>query len=125
MFEVGDIIFYYNHWSDLVHEAIIMGIQENARNQLVYHLADLTNGADCGCLVEDAYLTKEACLMAIQEKSQKQIAEYIEQIQNMEDLIRFLLEHQTSGESADLEARVAAVKKAEEFCGIKFEEQEE
>lgn len=72
--------------------------------------------------IQDCYPSKEACLEAAKKKHDERTAEYCDRIKTVEDLVRFLFDHDTTSEFRDYAAIEAAQTRAIDLLGIQLED---
>ena len=98
----------------------ITGSEKDNRGR-TYHNIHITSiagertGGKTGCFAEECYNTKEECEKARKAASDKAVQEYKNEIQDVQSLIQFCLDHQMLGEDYDDDARRVVVEKAVEL----------
>lgn len=109
-FKVGDKVHWFDSWDNLQWGTIAyeqgnaFAINEEGKK-----------GISTGAKKEICWPTKEDCLKAEALRAEEQKKVYEESIGSVEDLVKFLFEHDIHGEFPDYEAKAVAEKKAGEF----------
>lgn len=85
----------------------------------IVFIANQPAEGDTACRADELYETPSACLAAQADKSTARTQQYLAAIKNVEDLIRFLLSHDTASENRDEDARKAAILATQNF-GLKI-----
>lgn len=120
-FKVGDVVWIWERWS----ERPVSGIIEKIYSTDSKLLAEL--GGECGVarrFLDDLFQTKEDLLEFRKEKDKRLVLKYKDQINSIEDLIRFMYDETISTgacEYTDYCTRTAAREKAKELLGIELE----
>lgn len=114
-YKVGDEVWYFDTWGSLRHGIIEKIVGDKAATR-----EGKRGGISAGSSLWNCWPTKEACLEAENKRWELQKAEYKESIKSVEDLVRFLYDHDINSEYADYEAREVAKECAAEF-GISLE----
>ena len=104
---------WFNQWGMLYHGTVTnMEKAPEINDTLLYVKTNI------GMLVQRAstcFLSLEECMDAEKEQQRCKADAFKKEIQDKDDLIRFLLSHQVVGEDFDESARMAAEEKAAEF----------
>lgn len=107
-------IVYFMHWGCLYHGQVTGFDPEEIKggDRLVYVKTEYgtLNARESHC-----YTSQQDCLLANANKNHAAAEVYMKEINTVDDLVKFMLEHQVSGEDYDEAAREAAERKAREF----------
>ena len=135
-FNVGDIVYYYENWSDSIVKAKIERMYQtvskncadmedvaevHAISAVGYEGDEIVSlpGGTCDKRFKDLYLTAQDAYDAYEKKQHKVIDEYCKEIANVEKLITFPLKHVLNGgEYADQAAVTAYKIMAKKLVGI-------
>ena len=137
-FNVGDIVYYYENWSDSIVKAKIkktyqtrMFSKNCADMEDVAEVCDISAvgyegdeivslpGGTCDRRFKDLYLTAQDAYDAYEKKQHKVIDEYCKEITNVEKLIAFPLKYVLNGGEYIDQAAVTAYKiMAKKLVGI-------
>lgn len=138
---IGDIVYYYEHWSDSLVKAKIESIyqtglyakQFNADSKIIEDVAKLKTictvdydgeeicsfPGSCDRRVAELYTSAESAYDAHCIEQSKRIKKYCNEINTIEDLVKFPTNHCLNGEEyTNNEAYQAYKIKAKELVGI-------
>lgn len=123
-FQVGDKVWWFDAWGNM-RWGIIYNIVDGKRGDtLIGKMACIheegKTGIHTGACLSDCWPSEEACLEAEERRVKEQIREYKESITNVKDLVRFLFEHQVTGEDMNYDAKAAASQRAKELLGLEI-----
>jgi phosphoribosylpyrophosphate synthetase len=102
-------------WVDPYHNLNSGRITEiTKRNDTEYAIihAGHFGGIQTGAKLSDCYESKQACIDAEKEKSRIRVEQYMNQINTVQDLVKFLFDHDVVSEYKDYDAEKAAKIKA-------------
>ena len=135
-FNVGDIVYFYENWSDSIVKAKIERMYQtvskncadiedvaevHAISAVGYEGDEIVSlsGESCDRRCKDLYLTAQDAYDAYEKKQHKVIDEYCKEIANIEKLIAFPLKHVLNGGEYVDQAAVTAYKiMAKKLVGI-------
>ncbi len=129
-FKIGDKAYTYENWTGLVYEVEIEDIKEN-----IYEIHFLSvvnrNGIEIEKGIGNSQRTEEnlwenaeEVYKYLDDKSAKNVEKLLEQIETVEDLIKFPLWHCLNGEEyTDYDAIKAYKIKAKELLNIDLDEE--
>lgn len=108
VYTIGDIVYYCDKGNNKVKRGVVLGVYNR------YLQLDTGN-----VMYEDVYSTKDECEKSTGMKASNS-KKYLAMINTIEDLIRFLYNHNVCDENGyiDYEARSVAQIKAKELMGI-------
>ena len=138
---IGDIVYYYEHWSDSIVKAKIENIyqtgiyskQFNSDSNTTEDVAKLKNictvdydgeqmysfPGSCDRSMVELYTSAESAYDSYYISQSKKIKKYCSEINSIEDLVRFPINHCLNGEEYTNNAACQAYKiKAKELVGI-------
>ena len=127
--KVRDIAYYYEHWSDSIVKCEIVSIKEIDGKEFAevkdIGTVDMEDEIICNTygtstrLASILYPTVESAYKAYYDKNEELKQKYLEEITDVQDLIRFPLDHCLNGDEYTDYVAVAAYKeKARELLGI-------
>ena len=102
-------------------QKVDVGNPDHSEYMDIYRLHSLDNGGTFGAAQDCVFLSKELALEAEKKRYNTLVKQYCSEINNLEDLIRFPLEHCFSGEYTDYEARKAYRIRAKELTNIEMD----
>lgn len=122
---VGQTVYTYNHWSDVVEKGTVTEIQDKGVYVQSKCAVDKNGKFICqtygtgGGKFEDLYETALAAYAAQEVKKSEKAAEYCEQIKDVPSLLTFALNHCLCGEEyTDYSAIRAYKASAKRLLGI-------
>ena len=118
--KVGDIV-YFMRWDKTCAEGTITSLFLNAMSDYA-SVYDNNTGGTTQHLLSNLYKTRKECLEIIHYYDERDKNSYRSQIKSLEDLIRFMYEHNFRGEDSDLNAKQVAKEKAKAFLEIDLED---
>ena len=122
-YKIGDIVYVNGPWN-VAEKCEITSEQGSRKNgDGFYSVHSLDLGGSFGAFTDNIFSTKEDAIAAHKRKSDENIAKYKEEIKNLNDLLKFPLDHCFCGEEyTDYDAIQAYKTKAFELTGIVLEE---
>ncbi len=122
---VGQTVYTYNHWSDVVEKGHVTEIQDAGVYVQSECAVDKNGNAICttpgtgGAIFEDLYETALAAYAAQELKVHEKAAKYCEEITDVPKLLAFALDHCLCGEEyTDYPAIKAYKASAKRLLGI-------
>ena len=115
-YKIGDKVWWFDPWGTLRWGIIYDIVSDHAA---IYENG--RKGSHCGAALEKCWPSEDECRKAEAQRSELQTAEYRESITSVEDLVKFLFEHDVNGEDHDYDARRAAEERAKELLGLDIE----
>lgn len=115
-YKIGDKVWWFDPWGTLRWGIIydmddhIAAIHENGRK-----------GSCTGSRLDNCWPSEDECRKAEAQRSELQTAEYRESITSVEDLVKFLFEHDVNGEDPNYDAQRAAKERAKELLNLDIE----
>lgn len=109
-FKTGDKVYWFDVWDNLQWGTIAY-----EKDKAFAINGEGKKGISTGAKKDTCWPTKEDCLKAEVLRAEEQKKVYEESIGSIEDLVKFLFEHDIHGEFPDYEAKAVAEKKAREF----------
>lgn len=140
---IGDIVYYYEHWSDSIVKAKIENIYQaelyakqfntDTKTKIAEDVAKLENicmvdydgektysfPGSCDRRIVELYTSAKSAYDNYYKEQNKKIKKYCSEINTIEDLVKFPINHCLNGEEyTDNEAYQAYKIKVKEFVGI-------
>lgn len=140
---IGDIVYYYEHWSDSIVKAKIENIYQtelyakqfntNTKTKIAEDVAKLKNicmvdydgektydfPGSCDRRIVELYTSAKSAYDNYYKEQNKKIKKYCSEINTIEDLVKFPINHCLNGEEyTDNEAYQAYKIKVKELFGI-------
>ena len=122
-YKIGDVVYVNGPWN-VAEKCEITSERESKKNGgKAYSVHSLEIGGSFGVSADNIFSTEEDAITAYKRKSEENIAEYKEEIKNLNDLLKFPLNHCFCGEEyTDYDAIQAYKTKTFELTGIVLEE---
>jgi hypothetical protein len=121
-FTKGEIVYVNGIWNVEERCKIIDFIPKNENTKVdIYTILSLDNGGTFGAPIDHIFKTKKEARNAHIEESKKLIKEYKESITNIDELVKFPLEHCFNGEEyTDYKAIQAYKERVKELLNIQL-----
>lgn len=118
-FKKDDIVFVNGAYS-IAEKCKITDYIENEPEikQSAYMVHSLEIGGTFGVLEDSIFATKEEAVQDAVLKSKEQTEKYCKEIKNMDDLLKFPLDHCLCGDYTDYEAKQAYKIRVKEIVGL-------
>lgn len=117
---IGDKVWFQEIWSGLLQSGIVKKVG-TASNHEPYAEINWSSGGTSSILLENLYPTKNALVKAMEQKSKEYIADVKSNIQDVNDLIRFMYDTPiatSSGEYTNYDARRVVRERAKELLNL-------
>lgn len=123
-YRVGDDIWFVEKWSGTIVHGKISSIIDNNMPSARYEVEGVTLTGTFTLFWWQLFHTEEGCIDYEQAKSQSLISKYKNEINSVEDLVRFMFNNPVSNceEYIDYDARCAVIQRAKEMLNINLEE---
>lgn len=118
--KVGDTVYFID-WDDTCTQGIITSLFCHCMSDYA-SVKDSIAGGIRQFPLSRLYFTQDECLKIIQYNSMQIQNEYRKQIKSLDDLIRFMYEHNFQGEDTDYDAKAVVKEKAKAFLEINLED---
>lgn len=134
--KVGDIVYFYEHWSDSIEKCKIEELKEidgvKAAEVRSIGTVDIEGDIICNTYgtstrrIKDLYPSSTAAYDAYFKKSIENTRKYKDEIKTINDLVAFPLDHcLNGGEYTDYDAKAAYKQKVKELLGIEFDDRDQ
>ena len=119
-YNVGDKVWWFDAYGTMRNGNIYEIRPEEGHNKVPVALIYENGkpGLQTGAMLEDCWPSEQACIEAEQMRAEAQKAEYKESIKDVNDLVKFMFEHDVVSEYKDYDALAAAKERANELLGL-------
>lgn len=107
---VGDSVYIYDGY---VEKAEVLAVYQRDKGEYLKLRCQLMQN-NTHRWASDVYRTQQECMQFLEEKSKATKEEYRNSIHTVEDLVKFLLTHNTDNNTA----RAVAIEKAQELLNL-------
>lgn len=126
-FKIGDTVYVYENWSGEIVKAVVSKKSKNGVYINYQYFVD-NNGKELNRFIGSSYRkfneiwdSVAEALNIKKERNNKIIQEYLKEIKNIEDLVKFPINHCFCGEKyAEEEAKAAYIIRVKELLNIQI-----
>ena len=118
-YKIGDQVWWFDQYDNL-RNGEIFGIKTDTKKGDYAEIREEIGTS--GAMLSKCWPTREDCLAAEETRSKQQAIEYAESIKDVNDLVQFLFDHETTGEFREFDAIEAARKRAKDLLGYEIDD---